>query len=173
MADGISAKLDTTGWDRGLDQLSDFLRERLARSMAVAGGQVLRDEAKARAPVGTAEGGSITPGLLRSAIYLAYSPERSTDGKQVYVVSWNSEKARHGHLLEFGHWLTHVAYRGPDGEWYSNPDKPLAQPKWVAAEPFLRPALDASIGRARDAMIVRGRQRLFDLLAGQTEDIEA
>lgn len=167
MADSIQAKLDTSGWDQGLAKLLGPLRESLARSMAVAGGKVLRDDAKARAPVGTAEGGSITPGLLQSSIYLAYREAQSVNGRFVYSVSWNSKKARHGHLLEFGHWQTHVSYRGADGEWYSDPSKPLKQPKWIPAEPFLRPAFDASLDRAREAMLARGRERLPELLANQ------
>lgn len=173
MADPIRAKIDFSGWNRALDLLNGSLRVGLARSMAVAGGTVLRDEAKARAPVGgdmsvkeRLPGESATPGQLRSAIYLAYKAARSTENKQIYAVSWNSEKAPHGHLLEFGHWQTNVTYQGADGEWYSNPDLKLAVPKWIPAEPFLRPALDAAGQRALQAMIDRGRERLPKLLQG-------
>lgn len=174
MADPIRAKCDFSGWQKGLDQLTGPLRESLARSMAVAGGKVIRDEAKLRAPVGTAEGGSIRPGALQASIYLAYKPARSTGKEQVYAVSWNAKKAPHGHQVEFGHWQTHVAYKGSDGEWYSDPNKLLASPRWVPAHPFLRPALDAAGDRAREAMFIRGRQRLFDLLADpDSEDDQA
>ena len=173
MADPIRAKVDFSPWDRALDLLTGPMKVSLARSMAVAGGKVLRDEAKARAPVGgdmsvTARlpGESATPGRLRSAIYLAYKPAQSTDNLQVYSVSWNHKIAPHGHLLEFGHWQTNVTYQGADGEWYSNPDLKLAQPKWIPAEPFLRPALDAAGQRALQAMLDRGKERWPELLQG-------
>lgn len=41
-------------------------------------------------------------GNLSAAIYWAYSPERSTEGKKTYRISWNARKAPHGHLIEFG-----------------------------------------------------------------------
>lgn len=165
MADPIRAKADFSGWIRGLEQLAGPAKVSLARSMGVAGGQVLRDEAILLCPVGTAAGGSIRPGLLRSAIYLAYKTERSLGDQQVYAVSWNSDKAPHGHLVEFGHWQTNVTYKGDDGEWYSDPGRKLEVPKWVPAHPFLRPALDSAGSRAVAAMMKRGRERLFDLLA--------
>lgn len=158
----IQAKMDTSAWTSVLDKLSGPLKVSLARSMAVAGGKVLRDEAKMRAPVGTPEGGSITPGLLRSSIYLAYREGVSNKSVVVYSVTWNSKTAPHGHLAEFGHWQTHAAYKGADGEWHRGAK--LAQPKWVAAHPFLRPTIDAAGGRAKAAMIERGRERLPELL---------
>lgn len=146
----------------GLDKLgSPKLRESLARSMAVAGGTVLRDEAKRWAPVGT---DSITPGLLKSAIYLAYRDGESHGGVHKYRVSWNAKKAPHGHLVEFGHWQNYVVFQLPNGDWYTDVTKPLAQPKWVAAKPFMRPAYDVAKGDAQRAMIQRGKERLPELL---------
>lgn len=172
MAEPIQAKADFSGWRRAIEQLAGPARESLARTMAVAGGRILRDEAKMLAPVGgdmsvveRQAGESNRPGLLRSAIYLAYKPERSTHGEYVYSVSWNAKKAPHGHLVEFGHWRTHAVYKGKDGEWYTNPKIKLDKPQWVPARPFLRPALDAAGDRARAAMMARGKERLFDLLA--------
>lgn len=154
--------MDTSAWTSVLDKIGGPLRTKLARSMGVAGGTVLRDEAKLRAPVGTAEGGSITPGLLQSAIYLAFRDQASNEKVVVYSVTWNSKTAPHGHLAEFGHWQTHAAYKGVDGEWHRGAK--LAQPKWVAAHPFLRPTIDAAGERAKAAMIERGRERLPELL---------
>lgn len=159
----IKANVDFKDAVAGLDKLSE-IRVKLARSMAVAGGKVLRDEAKARAPVGTDEGGSKSPGLLQRAIYVAYRDAVSTEAKQVYAISWNAKKAPHGHLIEFGHWQTHVRYKGKDGNWYTGAK--LAVPKWVPAHPFLRPAMDAAMAQARAAMLQRGRERLPELLAG-------
>src|SRR5690606_22184857 len=52
----------------GLEKL-EAIKYPLARSMAVAGGAMLRDEAKLRAPVGV---DSNNPGTLRDSIYLAF-----------------------------------------------------------------------------------------------------
>lgn len=172
MASPVTGTFDTSGWTEGLANLSEIVKNQVARSMAVAGGKVLRDEVLARVPVGTAAGGSITPGLLKSAIYLAYKEARSTGGEQVYAVSWNAEKAPHGHLVEFGHWQTHVTYIGKDGEWHTDKSKPLANPRFVPAQPFLRPALEA-VPRAQQAMIERGRERLAELLANPASGDDA
>lgn len=157
----IKAEVDFSEALSGLELLGQ-VRHKLARSMAVAGGKVLRDEAKARAPMGE---DSKRPGLLRDSIYLAYRDKESTDAEEVYSVSWNAKLAPHGHLVEFGHWQTHARYKGKDGVWYTG--APLATPKWVPAYPFLRPALDAAQQRAKVAMLERGRERLPELLAGQ------
>ncbi|OZI61556.1 HK97-gp10 family putative phage morphogenesis protein [Bordetella genomosp. 11] len=161
MADGTKATFDTSGWTAALDKLVGPARESLARSMAVAGGQELRDEAKARVPVKS--------GTLRDAIYLAFQDALSTPQAVHYAVSWNASKAPHGHLPEFGHWQTRAAYE-KDGKWYSG--ALLPNPKWIPAHPFLRPAYEAAKGRARQAMIERGRQRLPELLTGQGGDDE-
>ena len=162
----VNASVDLSSVMAGLDRLSG-VAESLARSMAVAAGQAVRDEAKARAPVDT--------GKLKGALYLAYSDRRSHGSKVVYSVTWNSEKnsnkAPHGHLLEFGHWQTHALYKGRDGEWYVG--APLAQPKWVPARPFLRPAYEAVAPRMAQIMVERGRERLPELLRGAAGDVES
>lgn len=156
----VSAKLDTSGWAEGLAQLSGPLRESLARSMAVAGGRVLRDEAKHLAPKES--------GLLASSIYLAHKEGRSTEAQVVYSVSWNSKVAPHGHLIEFGHWQKYVVKKLPNGDWFTT-DTLLPAPKFVPAHPFLRPALDSAGKRAQQAMVDRGRVRLKELLNGDAD----
>lgn len=153
-----------------LDGLAGLAREHLPRSMLVAGGKIVRDEAKVRAPVfdgstALAGGSNVdrppTPGSLRDAIYLAYSDTKSIPeaGKYTYSITWNASKAPHGHLLEFGHWRYNVIRGG-----YPREDK-LPEPKWVPAHPFLRPAYDAVIGIAMQAALDRGRQRMAEILA--------
>lgn len=172
MAEGTTVKTDFSSALAGLDSLKGSLRTKLARSMAVAGGKVLRDGAIEEAPVGTAEGGSITPGLLKSSIYLAYKQDRSNAKLATYSISWNSRKAPHGHLIEFGHWMYFKVYKGADGEWYTNLKAPLEHPRWVPAQPFLRPALDTYHVPAEAAMLERGRVRLAELLAGKNLSAE-
>jgi len=151
----VNPRIDVSDALAGLAGLAQ-VRHRLARSMAVAGGSQIRDEAKARAPVES--------GALRDAVYLAYRDGRSTESQVVYSVSWNKKKAPHGHLIEFGHWQTRVAYQGSDGNWYSG--APLAAPRWVPAVPFLRPAYDAVLPRLANVMVERARDRLPELLRG-------
>lgn len=153
----VNASVDLSSVLAGLGRLSG-VSESLARSMAVAAGQAVRDEAKARAPVDT--------GKLKGALYLAYSDRRSRESTVVYSVTWNSKKAPHGHLLEFGHWQTHAMYKGRDGA-------PLAHPKWVPARPFLRPAYEAVAPRMAQIMVDRGRERLPELLRGAAGDVES
>lgn len=163
-------KFDMQDALKSLDALGAAAKAHLPRSMAVATGSVFRDEAKARAPVfdeSTAlKGGANVkrppkPGLLSQAIYLAFSDNRSfpSEGRFVYSVSWNSAKAPHGHLLEFGHWRYNVIRGG-----YPTKER-LEKPVWVAAHPFLRPAYDAARQRAIQAGMERGRERTAELLA--------
>ena len=156
MADGTFAKVDFSAWDAAIANLAGPLRVALARSMGVAGGEVLRDRAK--------EYASVKDGVLRSAIYLAYRGAFSDDTKVTYSVSWNSRKAPHGHLIEFGHWQPFVTTQLKDGSWVTTHVR-LKDPVWIAAHPFLRPALTGSAVEARSAMIARGRERLPQLIA--------
>ncbi|MDF4005318.1 HK97 gp10 family phage protein [Luteibacter sp. PPL552] len=163
MGEPIQAKVDLSSMKAGLAQLLGPARESIARTMAAAGGRVIRDEAKERVPRVT--------GTLADAIYLAYKQDRSTEALFVYSISWNSRKAPHGHLVELGHWQTNVVVRTKSGQ-YITTDRKLASPRWIAPKAFLRPALDSAGSRAFEAMMKAGRARMFDLLAdaGDLED---
>ncbi|MFT0533931.1 HK97 gp10 family phage protein [Castellaniella hirudinis] len=162
-------------YDR-LDGLAEIAKQHLPRSMAVAAGQVYRDEAKARAPIYDqseslmAAGVEFTrpriPGTLRDAIYLAYSESRSAPqiGMAVYSVTWNATKAPHGHLVEFGHMGTNKLIKDKDGKYIPTNAK-LPKPVRVPATPFLRPAYDAVGTAAGAAAMDRGRIRLAEILA--------
>lgn len=152
-----------------LDGLAKVAKEHLPRSMAVAAGTVFRDEAKARAP--RSDGGTVTdvgPRLpLAESIYLAYSDSRSIpeQGMASYGVTWNSRKAPHGHLLEFGYWQRYAVFKDKNGNWRTDISRPLSSPKWVQAHPFLRPAYDAAVNIALQAAMDRGKQRMGEILA--------
>ena len=156
-------KVDFESAFKALDAMAEAAKKHLPRSMAVAAGKVFRDEAAARAPQGPTSN-------LREAIYLAFSDSRSVpvDGLVVYSVTWNKIKAPHGHLIEFGHWQTHATYIGSDGQWYSDRRRPLANPKWIPAHPFLRPAYDSMVQIAMQAAVKRGRERMAEILADPT-----
>lgn len=164
MADGFDMAADFSDVNKLLDACSDpDMKVHLARSMAVAGGKIISKEAKIRAPVyvpgigrnGNRQGinreSAAKTGSLRDAIYIAYKDEDSDVNHIQYSVSWNSAKAPHGHLVEFGHWLV-------------SHGKAKKKIKYVPAYPFLRPAYEASAARAVKAMIERGRERLPELL---------
>lgn len=166
----IQAKTDFSSTFAGLDKLEMMLKTKVARSMAVAAGKVYRDEAKRRAPVGDQgpdEGISPYPGATRDAIYLAYREGQTTEDKVVYSISWNSKIAPHAHWQEFGHWrVNELVPIGAGGMWVATTER-LETPKWVPAQPFMRPALDAMGQRAMDAATERGRVRMAELLAGK------
>jgi hypothetical protein len=165
MADGIKA--DFSGWQRAVEKLQGPLKVSLARSIAVGMGEVLRDEAKQLAP--------IKEGVLKDSIYLAFKEGRSNGQEVVYSVTWNHLKAPHGHLIEFGHLRVNEVIRLDDGTWRFTTTR-LPEPKFVAAHPFLRPALDSAGKRAAQAGIERGRRRLPELLresaSGHRSDAE-
>lgn len=164
MANGFSAKLDVSEALAGLSALRGPARESLMRRMLVEAGVMLRDAAKSNALVADNKENAERRGVLSASIYLAYEKERSTPAIVRYAVSWNSGKrmpgvarAPHGHLIEFGHWQTHKVYKGADGNWYTNMKAPHESPKWIAARPFLRPALDSRGQAAVTAGMMRGQ----------------
>lgn len=161
----MPSKIDLSSALAGLESMrSPKFRESLARSMAVAGGKMFRDEAKRWVPVDS--------GRLKSAIYVVYQPEESRGGVFQYKVSWNASKAPHGYLIEFGHWQNYRIVKLANGDWFTDVTQPLAKPKWVAAKPFLRPAWDIGKGKAASVMVQRGRQRVPELLRDMYNDAE-
>lgn len=80
----------------------------------------------------------IHTGNLHSAMRRVFVPERSTEEKKTYHVTWNHRIAPHGHLIEFGS-SRHPAY------------------------PFMRPAF-AKIGVAIDA----GKKRMAERMKDET-----
>jgi hypothetical protein len=165
MASGIKA--DFSEWQTALAKLSGPLKVSLARSIAVGMGEVLRDEAKLLAPKES--------GKLAGSIYLAFKDGLSDESRVVYSVSWNHKVAPHGHLIEFGHWQPYKVVKLPNGDWFTTKER-LPSPKFIAARPFLRPALDTAGKRAQQAGIERGRKRLPELLreaeSGHRSDAE-
>jgi HK97 gp10 family phage protein len=120
---------------RMLDALATDV-EAAVRPAAQAGAQVLYDAVK----LNVSRIGVVSGNLSRS-IYQVYSKDKSGKGFATYHVSWNHIKAPHGHLVEYGHVQRYQTYKGKDGKWRTNKKKPLAQPRHVAARPFVRPAM--------------------------------
>lgn len=152
--------VDMSGVTKGL-MLLGAAKESLARTMGAAMGNEVRDEAKLRAPVlkpGNEGTDGQRAGLLRDSIYNAYDKRRHVlnPNSYRYTVSWNSTKAPHGHLAEFGHWMRYE-YAITEAGLYTTPL--VERPKrgkakgiplpgggiWIDAQPFLGPAFDAKL----------------------------
>lgn len=172
MADSLRASFDSAQWDTIFAKLAGPGRESLARRMGVSGGVILRDEAKERAPMSDGNynetsGGSQQSGQLKDSIYLAFNTTLSTSTTFVYSVSWNADLAWWGKLIEFGHYIRYPYYRDAEGVYHTNKKRGLlANPFWVPAQPFLQPAFDSSQGRAKVAMLERGRVEVQILFQG-------
>lgn len=170
MVEPRRSRVDLSQVFAGLDKLVE-VKESLARTMGNAMGVAVRDEAKIRVPIGTEQGGSISPGLLHSAIYNAYDDQRSilAPGSYRYTVSWNSKKAPHGHLIEFGHWMPYRYVKTDEGDYFT--PKPL-EPNpgggpdgfWVEQRAFLGPAFDATMPRLASIAYQAGSIRFVELM---------
>jgi hypothetical protein len=153
----LTLRADTAAADRFFDALVETSEEAV-RAAAQAGAQVLYDEVKRNV-----ERIGVQSGNLRRSIYQVFSADNSGPGRAVYHVSWNVNKAPHGHLLEYGHLQRYKHYRGNDGrirpmvrpgmEGRPKPGRRASQdakdaywvplpggPRQVAARPFVRPA---------------------------------
>ena len=90
---GIESKL-TGDIAPGLDELAKNVQEKVLMTGVAAMAKVIYDEVLQNVPVKS--------GALKASIYRVYSPERSSDQRKTYRVSWNKKKAAHGHLIEYG-----------------------------------------------------------------------
>jgi HK97 gp10 family phage protein len=166
---------NTAEWAAALDRLNNEGRESLARRMCVSGGQVLRDEAKVRAAIPHASTqfrynpvsrGSHNEGTLASTIYLAFNQKLSDRTAFTYSISWNDKQAFWGKFREFGHMIRYAFFYDESGVYHTIKNKPLANPVWVPAHPFLAPTFEANINDAKRAMIERGKVELPKILRG-------
>ena len=128
----IDVKFDFSALGKKLDAITNAA-QKATRPAAQAGAQVLYEEVRQRAPMSgkphSTKGKRKTynPGTLRKAIYQAYAEKESGDKKAAYRVSWNKNHAFYGRFLEFG-------------------------TSRMAAKPFLRPAYDAAVQKALQAV---------------------
>lgn len=94
-----------------LDQLEASAQDAI-RPAAQAAAQVIYDRAKSNV-----QGIGKEKGNLARSIYQHYSEEKSRPGLRAeYHVSWNHEKASHGHWLEYG-WIQRYEVRLINGRW--------------------------------------------------------
>lgn len=94
MPDSFSVKIEGLANLRlAMQQLPDRVNRNAVRPSLQAGAAVIRDAAKANAPVwhGDVAEGHPPPGTLRRSIVTKYASEMSTPGSQTYIVT-----VRHG-----------------------------------------------------------------------------
>jgi len=156
----------TTTVSVDMSDLNDLIQElgegveHAVRPAAQAGADVIYRQAKQNA-------GAIKrkTGNLAASIYQAFDANASAAGHAVYNVSWNSRRAPHAYLVEFGHIQRYAVYVGKDGQWHTRvrpsakgkpkPRRGASQaekdayyvlrqggPKQIAASPFMRPAAE-------------------------------
>lgn len=153
-----NSNVDLSEIFKGLDKLSTSSNS-LARSMLVAGGKAVRDEAKARVRV--------KDGILRDSIYLAYKNKESTKTLIHYAIACNEQKAPHAHLIEFGHWQPYkVKYNPRTGQFWTDKSEKLDKPQWTPAYPFLRPAFESLKSSLFNIMMERGKERFPEIIKG-------
>lgn len=145
---------------KNLGDLADPLYS-VARTMGVAVGAAMRDEAKANVNSET--------GRLKDAIVVKYAAEDSSTKNVRYVVTWNRKKAPHGHLVEFGHWRTHEVVKLPDGTIRTGALLPRAEWDWTPAKAFLRRAQTTITPRALNISVAAGAARWAELQNGGTK----
>ena len=156
----------TEGWKGAFAALRGPAKESLARRMLVSGAIVLRDEARANALISQAKSewnyndasrGSQVAGNLSENIYYAFDDRGSTSTMFTYKVSWAEKKTFWGKFLEFGYYRRYVVVKDEaTGKYWTFKKKPLEKPVWIPARPFLAPAYDTAIDKAKSAMIARG-----------------
>lgn len=128
--------LDTAAFSSAIAEEVGIVEEAV-RPAAQAGAQVLYDAVKLNVNALGRKTGN-----LASAIYQAFSPENSGLGVAEYHVSWNSTKAPHGFLVEFGHIQKFkVVLSKKTGRWITLRNQPLAKPRQVGAQSFVRKAV--------------------------------
>lgn len=150
-------RVDLGGLGAMLEELGDRA-EAAARPAAQAAAQVIYEQVK----INVRRLGRKT-GLLESSVYQAFWGKASGPGHATYRISWNKQKARHGHLVELGYIQRYQVHVGSGGRWYTVPrpemrglPKPrksapqaekdayyvlLDEPRHVGAKPFLRSAV--------------------------------
>lgn len=149
---------------KALEKMNESVAISMARSMAVAGGKVIRDDAKMRVPTRT--------DTLYNALYLAYRDKSKGTRQARYSVSWNSKKAPHGHLVEFGYVQVYRVHVNENGRFWTDKSQRLPEPRYVPGNSFLRAAFEATTARAQKAMMDRGRERWREIMGelhGNTE----
>lgn len=149
---GISVVSNIT---ESLAALEAGIKEKVLRSAARAGALVFYNEMRQRVPVATGE--------LYKSIYHYHDDKGSTPNRQTYFIGPNKGKAPHWHQVEFGHWQVNVVVRLPNGRLAATKER-LETPKWIPANPYVRPTWESKKQAAVTASKVRMGERLKELM---------
>lgn len=156
-ANSFTIRADTSGAERWLEELGDEA-EAAVRPAAQAGADVIYAEVKRNVSKLRRKTGN-----LERSIYQAFSADNSSPAKATYHISWNTRKAPHGHLVEYGHLQRYgISYDPDTRRFITHKGRPLSTPKLVAAKPFIRPAV-ARFPQAMEA----AKAELFRRLEGK------
>lgn len=148
------------------EQLTAFvgrLNDDVFRPAAYAAVTVLYDELKLRT-----EGGQYSEGDLNAAMY-RWREKGDIGNKAIFYAGVNKRKAPHWWVVEHGHWQYFTVVKpetGPyAGQFVTLKNKPLPQPKFVPAKPYLGPAADKLPEAMQVAMRVM-KERLKYVIRG-------
>ncbi|SAK69468.1 HK97 family phage protein [Caballeronia pedi] len=151
-----------------LRQLDAAVSESTLRQAAVAGARVIHNEIKRRAPVGERDGmrrgQPHWPGFLRDHMLIAYDQEQSVSGKYAsYLITW-SKDAFYGRFVELGKQnrvkLTQSTLARAIREIEFGSSR-------TPAQPFIRPAFDATKAAAARKMAEVVEKKLKEASNGQ------
>lgn len=125
------------------------LNDEVFRPAAFAAVTVLYDEMRVRV--------SYEKGDLFDAIY-RWRVKEDIGNQAIFYAGVNKRKAPHWWLVEHGHWQYYRVIKPDDGpyagQYVTLKDQPLAQPKFVPAKPYIRPAVDKLPQAMQEAMRV-------------------
>jgi hypothetical protein len=146
----------------GLDALFDDFTNKCCRPAAFAASTVLYDEMKLRVPEKT--------GTLLSSIYRFREKDTHSNlDKAIFYVGPNKRIARHWSLVEHGHFQIYKTYFDAERDtWVTIRNEPLATPKFIPAQPYIRPTYDAKIELALKTGLQVLKQRFNDKSSNQT-----
>jgi hypothetical protein len=149
----MSVTVYLADFDTMIDGMESEVQAAL-RPAAQAGAQVLYD-----AVLTNVRSMHKVTGNLERSIYQVFSARNSGPMVAAYRVSWNGNKAPHGHLVEYGHLQRYeITYDPKTRRFTTHKDRPLPVPKHVAAHPFIRPAasrLPAAVDAAKAELYQR------------------
>lgn len=138
------------------------------RPAVFAGADLMYQEMIARVPVSftanqrTGGADNFHPAQLLQSIYVYFDKAKGTQVKPLYYIGPNKGKAKHWHLVEYGHASPYKHYIGSDGNWYTRKTAPREAPKMIAPRPYIRPTYDANARLAIEVM----RNKLRELIHG-------
>jgi HK97 gp10 family phage protein len=144
----------------GLERLAEAAGESTLRAAGFAGADLIRNEAKMRAPVKS--------GVLKASIIVKRAEEKSKGAeRQTYLVLVRKGKKKYA-KTRFNVRKDRVGKEyQTDGDAYYYKFIEFGTSK-MAARPFMRPAFEAMKGQALDAMRDKMREKIAEHLKGGT-----